>query len=211
MKIIGGIYDFKGQKVNFPKYDFIDFTNQNLIIGSFGGTRDIRNNYSGGKWYMHDSTGKKLNDEPYDYIYRISNGLCKVCKGAVYDFFDGYENKKGKCGLIDSTGKIFVPLIYDDMKTLSEDRIAIKSNGKWGYINSQGKIVIPATYTKAGDFWDDLAPVSNGKKFGYINSKGETIIPFIYDSADSFFFGRAGVEKDGEYYFINTKGEKEEE
>jgi hypothetical protein len=54
------LYDFKGQKVNFPKFDFIDFANQNLIIGSIGGTKDIRDNYSGGKWYIHDSTGKKI-------------------------------------------------------------------------------------------------------------------------------------------------------
>ena len=151
---------------------------------------------------------KKLNEVPYDYIERNADGLCKVCKGAVYDFHDGYENAKGKCGFIDSTGKIFIPLIYDDMKRLSEDRIAAKTNGKWGYLDSKGKVVIPATYKSAGDFWDGLAPVSDGKKFGYIDSKGETKIPFIYDSADTFFFARAGVEKDGEYYFIDPKGEK---
>ena len=69
----------------------------------------------------------------YDWTYSFEDELAEVMLGAE-------KNKyTGKYGVIDKTGIMVIPTIYDYINyTSSCPLIRAKLNGKWGYIDKQG-------------------------------------------------------------------------
>ena len=53
-------------------------------------------------------------------------------------------------GFIDRTGKIVIPLRFEDVQSFSEGRAGVKLAGKWGYIDKNGVLVIPAAVCARG-------------------------------------------------------------
>lgn len=65
--------------------------------------------------------------------------------GAGYAEGDMKIKQDGRIGIMDATGKIKIPAIYEDVLGTSINGLtAVKKNGKYGYINKQGVYVIPA-------------------------------------------------------------------
>lgn len=59
-------------------------------------------------------------------------------------YFKDYESPMHKWGLLDTSGKEFLPAIYDDLKDpIDINHIPASLGGKWSYINSHGKPIIP--------------------------------------------------------------------
>jgi hypothetical protein len=76
----------------------------------------------------------------------------------------GFKHKK--------TGKVVIPIEYDDAESFSEGLARVKKNGKWGFIDKTGKVVIPFEYDWVYSFSEGLAEVEkNGEYFG-INKQG---------------------------------------
>jgi hypothetical protein len=202
------LFDLKGKKIDLPAYNYLDYFMETFLVVGENVQTDIFSKKVGGKWFLLDGNGKKVNDVPYDFIEGNFGELYKVCSGGKYNESEGFvEKTKGQCGFIDATGKISIPLVYDDAKNLSEGLVPVKLNGKWGFIDSNGKMIIPATFNYVEGFSDDLSVVYNGKKYGFIDKTGKLVIPYEYDSVDSFFLGEAYVTKENKTMKINTKGE----
>ena len=113
----------------------------------------------------------------------------------------------GKSGVIDTTGKIVIPLVYDDVTGMSSDLVAIRQNNKWGFVNHKNEVKIPIIYEDCGGFNLGLAPVKNGEKWGYIDKNNTLKIPYLFNYA-SFFSatGKAEVHNGKKWIFIDTTG-----
>jgi hypothetical protein len=144
--------------------------------------------------------GKTIVSPQFDYLSgfgtgNFDGGLARVCLNR-------------KCGYIDKTGTIVIPLQFNDAAQKFRDGLAwVKIGDRLGYIDKTGKVVIPARYgvpsrgkggmegevSKPGDryfsassnFDRGLAPVMIPGKFGswdnsygYIDRSGKLIFKF---------------------------------
>jgi hypothetical protein len=84
----------------------------------------------------------------------------------------------GRCGLVDTSGKMIIPVNYSN--------IAIGGNGtwfiadstrRWGFYNSNGELILEPTYSNILPFRGNVTIVMDGKKQGLINSSGELLVP----------------------------------
>ena len=105
----------------------------------------------------------------------------------VGNFFEGLAmvEKDGKCGFIDTTGNIVIPLEYD------ADRYSYFSEGL-------------ALVYKGGHYRNSSQRIHEGGKCGYINKTGKVVIPLKYDNATAFSEGLAAVEKGKKQYLIRA-------
>ncbi|MCM1318075.1 MAG: WG repeat-containing protein [Bacteroides sp.] len=131
--------------------------------------------------------------------YRCA-GLCAV-------------KKNRKWGLIDTNGKIVVPLAYDKIFGPADGRWLFKINGKSGFMDYQGNIAIAPVYDDAHCFENGVAKVKKGDKWGAIAPSGRQVYPFI-SSDDDFDVpteGLIGIQlgtKEGknEFGFVDGEG-----
>jgi len=68
----------------------------------------------------------------------------------------------GKFGAIDKTGKVVVPVEYDDLSPFIEGLAAFGKDGLYGYIDIKGNVAIEAKYTSATGFDGGCAIVFDG-------------------------------------------------
>ena len=148
----------------------------------------------------------------------------------VYEFYNGLARvkKNSKWGLIDQSGKIIIPIKYDELcragegdlifdgdprfSTIprelgySEGLIRVKLNNQYGYVDKNGKEITSPQYDSVLGFFDGMAVVEKNKKFGFINTEGQEVIPVQYEEVHSFGEGLAAVKKNGKWGFSNKKG-----
>ena len=110
----------------------------------------------------------------YFYVGSFSEGLAIV-------------EDDGKCGFIDETGNIVIPLKYD------ADRFSYFSEG------------LALVYT-GGRYMNASQRIMQGGKCGFIDKTGRVIIPLEYDNATAFSEGLAIVEKNKKQFIIDTSG-----
>jgi WG containing repeat len=120
----------------------------------------------------------------------FNGGLAKVCS----------VDESRKCGYIDRTGKVVIPLKFDEVAEQFSNGLAwVAINGRHGYIDKTTKIVIPLqSYSRVSDFDDGLARVcsmvESHEKCGYIDRTGKVVIPLKFDEvAEKFSNGLAWV------------------
>lgn len=204
------------------------------------------------KWGYIDKTGAVVVPLEYDQAYDFSDGLALVAKRdadgnykfssidktgtpleyRVGNFGDGLDglawvkNETGKCGYIDKTGKVVLPLEYDGAGSFYNGLAPVAKqdddgNNKYGYIDKTGAIVVPLEYDEAYVFSEGLALVGKkdadgNYKYGYIDKMGKVVIPLeygisSYDGDWGFSNGLARiVEKDADghekYGYIDKTG-----
>jgi len=182
-KLIGlGLIDSLGNEVLPQEFDVI-WQTDNLFITRKGDTNELRD---------INLTVKFASNE-----FRLQPA----------QFHRGFADiiKDGKCGLLNSAGKIIVPCKYDMLiDQYNEEGLAkVCKNGLTGYVDTSGKEVITCKYQSAGCFKEGLLDVRYKEKWGYIDTNGKTIIPHKYDIGIWFEDGLARVAKKeaGQYYF----------
>lgn len=178
----------------------------NVII-HLGNNRIIKNKYSEGFTIFYP--GETLNEQR-QYCGITKGG--KIVFSAIYDAIDSYGHegmaqvRKGdKCGFINLSGELVIPLIYDDAEAFSEGLAFVKKDGKWGFINKLGEAVIDFEYdgdTASYITWDSrfhngFSKVCKNGKLGIINQNGNVIIPIEYDEIkqdyDFMFLSQCGI------------------
>ncbi|MDH7577857.1 MAG: WG repeat-containing protein [Bacillota bacterium] len=121
-------------------------------------------------------------------------------------------------GYIDKTGKVAIPLQFEEATEFSEGLAAVKIGGKWGYIDLTGKEIIPPQFIYAWPFSGGVARVAvttaipghEGEerwKHGYIDKTGRYIVEPELEEAYDFSEGLAFVAVDGKRGYIDTTGE----
>ena len=117
-----------------------------------------------------------------------------------------------KYGIIDTLGKVILPIEYDYKSTkgnkyVYHDSLAlVERNGLLGYVDLEGREVIPLRFEEAYHFSEGLAPVLFNGLWGYIDTKGDIFLPFIFDIASPFRWGRAEVFLRGNRHKIDLEG-----
>lgn len=113
-----------------------------------------------------------------------------------------------KQGYIDRTGRLVIPLQFDQADPFSDGLALVISGDKFGYIGPSGQYRIPPQFGMAGNFSQGLAfaaPSMYGP-VGFINTSGKMVIPAEYEQAQDFSEGLAGVELGGRWGFIDSSG-----
>jgi putative cell wall-binding protein len=164
-----------------------------------------------GKWGMMDYTGKILLQPIYDIeitSYYTSDSLIPIRKDgktAIVDIngkivvnfvkcqelsepYEGlvaFMDDKGKCGFVNTSGKVVIPAQYQWVGDFSEGLAPVYINKAYGYIDKTGKVVIPAQYHTVSNFQGGLATVSRiydeisyERHSAVIDKQGKIVIPF---------------------------------
>jgi len=136
-------------------------------------------------------------------------------------YINPLEEWTSKCGVIDKTGNIVIPFIYDVIYDFSEGLAAVNKNGKCGFIDKTGNVVIPMIYDRVGSFSEGLAVVKRKWDLGcnFIDKTGKELIQMDeygldedgyikYDYANDFNEGFANVNSYGKWGFIDKTGKE---
>ncbi len=149
------------------KWGFIDQNGAIKIQGDY----DELGNFSEGlasfrkksKWGYLNLQGSEVIPNQYYNAFAFHNGLAKV------------SNFERKYGMIDSEGKVIIPIEYDGIRNFKEELCAVLKDGKWTYINAQNETVIKGEFDAAKDFNNGKAIVKLGKTYHLINKSGKKI------------------------------------
>ncbi len=132
-----------------------------------------------------------------DLELKLTNGFagCFTAKGGPFkaqELEALYKAKKLEwlVGLIDSTGKVVVEPIYDDINLPFRENITeVEKDGLYGLITKKGKVLtpdfVPEKYLLATHHY---FLVKSKSKSGLINIKGEQVIPILYDTIDEYSY-----------------------
>jgi len=133
----------------------------------------------------------------YEWVSHFQEGLAAVV-----------EN--GKWGLIDKTGQVVLPIIYDsighniDHYIFHDGMTAVSLDGKWGAIDTSGQLVIPLMYDYIDEFHDGIAiAVLPDDKRGLIDKTGTAVVPLEYQLVFNFKHGLAGVKLNDQMGFVD--------
>ena len=154
----------------------------------------------------------------FGYVDSDLNWVHKLSLDDADNLYDGYGvfRKNGKCGVIDSLGKMRIMPMYDRLWPVSDKMIRVRKEGKYGFINPvSGKEEIPAIYDNISiSFYNNRALVKLNEKWGAIDKSGNIILPIEFDdikassnSGGPGFLNDAGLNalrKNGLWRFINA-------
>jgi hypothetical protein len=149
-----------------------------------------------GKWGMMDKDLKVIIQPQYDQHGWMYHGKIKV------------QTKK-HYGIIDSTGRIIIPAIYEALaEKFNNGLIAASLNKKWGFLDSLNHVVIPFEYDDVRNFYKNIAGVKKGNKYFFINKKNESVNNNLYDFIDHDWIwnGMIKVINKGKSGVVNEEG-----
>lgn len=193
------------------KLGFIDWCGTMVIEPVYSGAYAFCGDESAvckdGKWGVIDKDGKTVLPFVFDDVTKVSNPTNG--QHSTYDVV-----YKGKCISVNYQWKepvaerpsatelpdislLFEDEYYDEQKSFSYGRAAVRIGNKWGYIDEKRYQVVPPIYDYAWQFMNNGASVMlNGKK-GLIDKNGKIILKPIYDRFMDFTDGLWFVEQNG--------------
>lgn len=86
-----------------------------------------------GKWGIYDLNGKECHPCTLDKIWRIGQGVAKICQDK-------------KWGLIDENGRIITSCQWEYVDYFRGEEAAVRLNKHWGTIDRKGNPVRPCTH-----------------------------------------------------------------
>lgn len=153
-----------------------------------------------GLYALLDRDEKEIVPFIYTYMKRVALSAKGTTDSNCYSC-----SIDGKHGVIDSLGKIVLPLMYEgEVKELVRDYYVVGQQGKYGVVDKANNIVVPALYDRVYAGFelpnaDAQALVSIARKYGYIQPRNGEMIPCLYDDLDFQFLDRPllAARKDG--------------
>lgn len=117
-------------------------------------------------------------------------------------------------GYIDRTGRVVIPLQYQEAHPFSHGVASVKKGNRWQIIDHTGRTIalLDANYSPVYSYAEGLAPAAvgtdrygNGGKWGYIDKTGRAMIT-DYGIAFGFSEGLAMVQVNDKWGFIDHSG-----
>lgn len=136
---------------------------------------------------------ENVYEEADDFSPKIH--LTRVKKGDFY-------------GIIDTIGRVVVPLKYKQLGSVKDSLILFFGEEKYGFFNKKGKDIVPPTYDWASGLVNGYARVNFMKKWTFINRKGLEIIAPQFAGVRDFSENLAGVFQGQKWGFIDTTGNR---
>ena len=149
-----------------------------------------------------------------------------IRNGEPFGIFDVEStSKNGKCGIIDESGNIIIPIEYQEVRHLFDDFFAVRKElpkGGWSYgvIKPDGTVIVPFEYkmiTNVGSFFEcfkeafssridtfssSLIFDTSGRVFNYSEKKG----PLVYNSKGEMIFEGAAIDSKYDYIVVSKEG-----
>lgn len=119
------------------------------------------------------------------------------------------ENNEAHWGAYSSEGKLFLPVIYDEITAVTKDNdcFGVRQGTVWKFVHRDGKPVSAEEFEYIGEFSEEgLAVVKQKGKWGYATVRGEMTISSQFDEARSFSQGLAAIKQQGKWGFVDTQG-----
>lgn len=122
---------------------------------------------------------------PQNGLVVLPSGFQRI-RYAGSDRFVVYDKIKGY-GYIDGTGKIVIPLRYNEVSSFIDGRARVRLDTEYAFVNPDGNlllneaVVLPLDY-EWGWLEDNGIIVMKNGKFGYLDRNCNTLIPPINDS-----------------------------
>ncbi|NNF58018.1 MAG: WG repeat-containing protein [Rhodothermaceae bacterium] len=182
-----------------------------------------------GRWGLIDETGAWVVNPYMNDARDFSEGLARV-KTTSYqwgfmnpdgdvvipteydsdleDFADSralFEDE-GQWGYLGPSGNVAIDPQFDEARSFSHGRAAVRVGTQWGYIDTSGQFVLQPQFISAGDFAENRAPVRTENAWEYVDANGQRVVEPGYDEARKFSEGRAAVFIDGYWTFIRPGG-----
>ncbi len=149
-----------------------------------------------GKWGWM-TAGKNIIAEPiYDDIGWMREGRVTV-------------TKNGLTGMLNSSGRVVVPLRYQAMgRQFTKGLIPVSLHGKWGYADTLAREMIPVQFSEARDFGRSIAAVKVDNMYGFIDSLGKAVTAFDFEYINHAWEpdGLIEVKKVGKFGFADESG-----
>lgn len=220
-----GIIDQHGMVDITIKYDDIEYIYDGLYKVKLNSKYGLINNYESelipiywdslerlnsknvrvskyGYWGVISKTGKTVLPANYRYIDNVeqngSNGEMCVCLA-----------DDSVCGIINSKGKIILPLSHGGILTkLSDGYFRISKNNRFGVININDENILDCKYTKIEKAADGVIYFKNNKLVGLADQKDGRIIMYpIYTKIEPLKQkGYYKVKKDGKWGVADYEG-----
>ncbi|MFP5040294.1 WG repeat-containing protein [Parasediminibacterium sp. JCM 36343] len=147
-----------------------------------------------------------LGDFGFDYYEKYTTsgkkyGIIKLPKDTItkakFEIISGaYEcgvvvSTTDKTGIVDTTGKLAVPIEFDNVKSFDFKTGYVKRNGKLALISFSGKLLTGFLFDMASEFSDGVCQVVINGKAGFIDRNGQYLIQPQYTGLTDFFYGFA--------------------
>ena len=176
-----GIIDTLGKIIVPTKYDGIGFIRRNLV--------SLR---QAGKSGAYNLSNRIEIDCLYDELFEFNdNNYAKI-------------KIKNQYGLINSLGKIVVPVIYDDVMNRETSFSVVLKQNKYGVVNDSGKEVIPTIYDKAiGISSHGLVGLKQNEKWAIFDTTGKQLSAFKYKNMNLCYIEYLIGEEDSSSFLIN--------
>lgn len=101
------------------------------------------------------------------------------------------QNKDGKWGFADASGKQIIKAEYTDVNTDSQGYYLVAKGGsrkdgilsgeKWGVIDKEGNILLKPEYDEIGDIVNGAAYIDKGGKYGFVDKNYKLIVQPKYN------------------------------
>lgn len=148
-----------------------------------------------GKWGIIDRKGNDIIPCIYDdevvfnkdgAVVSLNGKIGKIDNGGKtvipcqYTYFKPFVRstklikvmEDGKWGVIDVSGNVMIPMLYDDIGELYMDYVVVKQNGFCGLVDLKGEVILPFEY-------DKIDRSIHGREFSEIGDKSEVFAVHI--------------------------------
>lgn len=199
-----GFLDEHGKVVIPMNYDYQEedeiYTYKLLAVNGIVTVRQVGKR---GKWALFNTQGKQITPFEYDFLDPEYISMHGKTLPAEQMWIQAYKN--GKAGFIDNTGKVKIPLEYDEVFPYSEGKSAVVKDGKVGFIDVNNQVVIPLKYQFVRPSSAE-GIANNYQPYFFFDGKAILLNPNIeyYDEKNKEFYDYGGLETAFE---INAQGQ----
>ena len=146
------------------EYDNVVIPFEYLEAGEFSGGLARVGVSSGDMWGTRvcgfiNTRNEFVVDPIYDYAGDFKDGLAPVNVGGTRDMG---ALRRGQWGFIDTTGRVVIPIKYNDFGEPAEGLVALKDGMYWGFVDMRGNTVIDFMFDWVGrggdNFFSALGP-----------------------------------------------------
>ncbi len=119
----------------------------------------------------------------------------------------------GKCGLIDSTGKVILEPKFQNISGFNQGVATIYDGSKYGFFDIKGKMLVSPQYDETTGYNAIIGVRKSGKPWQFLDKDGKLInmptVDALLKTREGMWFsdGRGAVYNKGKFYWINERGE----